>query len=79
MSDEYIDPPLGRCVTSAEMAATVREWDDMSPGRGSKSKRLDNPINLSEKIPARPYGRRPRFSAAWRATTENLTGKSRQS
>jgi len=47
MDESYIDPPLGRSVTTAEVAAKVRELD--------KSPRLDNPLNLSELLPERPY------------------------
>lgn len=47
MDENYIDPPLGRSVTTAEVAAKVRAID--------KSPRLDNPINLSEILPERPY------------------------
>jgi putative intracellular protease/amidase len=43
----YIDPPLGRPVTTAEVAKKVRELD--------ASKRLDNPKNLSTWLPERPY------------------------
>jgi putative intracellular protease/amidase len=44
---DYIDPPLGRPVTSPEMAKEVLELDG--------SPRLDNPINLSAWLPDRPY------------------------
>jgi putative intracellular protease/amidase len=47
MDPEYIDPPLGRSVTSPEIAQKVRLID--------KSTRLDNPLNISELMPARPY------------------------
>lgn len=47
MSSTYIDPPLGRPVTSEEVAAKVRDLD--------KSPRLDNPLNISELMPERPY------------------------
>jgi putative intracellular protease/amidase len=47
MDPNYIDPPLGRSVTSEEMAEKVRELDD--------SPRLDDPINLSTLLPERPY------------------------
>lgn len=47
MDENYVDPPLGKTVTSAEVAAKVRDID--------KSPRLDNPINISEKMPERPY------------------------
>jgi putative intracellular protease/amidase len=47
MDPNYIDPPLGRSVTSEEMAEKVRELDD--------SPRLDDPINLSTLLTERPY------------------------
>ncbi|BCM94214.1 hypothetical protein IAD21_06117 [Abditibacteriota bacterium] len=47
MDENYIDPPLGKTVTSAEVAAKVRDID--------KSPRLDNPISIKEKMPERPY------------------------
>ncbi len=51
MDAEYVDPPLGRPVTSEEVAAKVRELD--------KSPRLDHPINLSDLVPFRPYWSAP--------------------
>jgi putative intracellular protease/amidase len=53
MDENYVDPPLGRGVTTAEVAAKVRAID--------KSPRLDNPINLSEILPERPYWSFPNF------------------
>ena len=47
MDPDYVDPPLGRSVTSPEMAEKVKEIDS--------SPRLDNPMNLSELMPERPY------------------------
>ena len=47
MDPDYIDPPLGRSVTSPEMAAKVNEIDS--------DPRLDNPLNLSDLMPERPY------------------------
>jgi putative intracellular protease/amidase len=47
MDAGYIDPPLGRSVTSPEMADKVRAID--------KSPRLDNPLNITELMPERPY------------------------
>jgi len=47
MDPDYIDPPLGRSVTSPEMAQKVREIN--------KSSRLDRPLNISELMPERPY------------------------
>jgi putative intracellular protease/amidase len=47
MDPNYIDPPLGRSVTTAQVAQKVREID--------KSARLDNPVNLFELLPEMPY------------------------
>lgn len=47
MDAEYIDPPLGRSVTTRDMARRVREVDESS--------RLDNPLSLADLIPQRPY------------------------
>jgi len=47
MDPDYVDPPLGRSVTSPEMAAKVKELDS--------DPRLDDPLNLSELLPERPY------------------------
>jgi putative intracellular protease/amidase len=49
----YVDPPLGRGVTSAEMARKTREL--------SESGRLDNPLNLSAWLPEKPYRSSPQF------------------
>ncbi|HEX6355575.1 type 1 glutamine amidotransferase domain-containing protein [Actinophytocola sp.] len=43
----YIDPPLGRSVTTPEVAVAARELDE--------SARLDNPLSLEGWIPERPY------------------------
>jgi putative intracellular protease/amidase len=53
MDENFIDPPLGRGVTTPEVAAKVRELD-VSP-------RLDNPINLCAWLPDRPYWSSPNF------------------
>ncbi|MFF8592801.1 type 1 glutamine amidotransferase domain-containing protein [Streptomyces sp. NPDC015220] len=47
MQPEYIDPPLGRSVTTEEVAKLTREIDG--------STRLDDPIDISSWIPERPY------------------------
>lgn len=49
MSSDFVDPPLGRSVTSAEMAEKVRAIDNPN------NQRLDNPIDLSAWFPQRPY------------------------
>jgi putative intracellular protease/amidase len=58
MDTRYIDPPLGRSVTSYEMAGKVREIDDPNTTRG---KRLDSPISLADWFPERPYWSAPQF------------------
>lgn len=57
MDPDYIDPPLGRSVTSTEMATKVRAVD--------RSERLDNPLDLSAWLPDRPYRSRNDFLRAW--------------
>ncbi|MGN5376600.1 type 1 glutamine amidotransferase domain-containing protein [Streptomyces lasalocidi] len=47
MDPGYIDPPLGRSVTSEEVAQLTRDVD--------ASQRLDDPIDISSWIPERPY------------------------
>ena len=47
LDESYVDPPLGRLVTTPEVAALGREVEESS--------RLDNPINLEELVPVRPY------------------------
>jgi putative intracellular protease/amidase len=47
MDSTYVDPPLGRPVVSEEMAQKVRDIDG--------SAKLDNPINLTDWLPEKPY------------------------
>ncbi|MFI9271092.1 type 1 glutamine amidotransferase domain-containing protein [Kitasatospora sp. NPDC052896] len=47
MDADYIDPPLGRSVTTRDMARKARALDESS--------RLDNPLSLQDIIPERPY------------------------
>lgn len=47
MDPDFVDPPLGRPVTSPEMAAKVKAIE--------ASDRLDNPISIHELVPERPY------------------------
>lgn len=49
----YIDPPLGRSVTTPEVAVAARELDE--------SDRLDDPISLADWIPDRPYFSEPNY------------------
>ena len=47
MDPDYIDPPLGRSVTTPEVAGKVRKLEE--------SDRLNKPISLSAWLPDRPY------------------------
>ncbi len=47
MDPDYVDPPLGRAVTTKAVAARTREIDSSS--------RLDAPVNLTGWIAERPY------------------------
>lgn len=51
----YIDPPLGRSVTTADMALKVSVIDD------SDTTKLDNPTSLRGRFPERPYWSDPQF------------------
>jgi len=58
MSTTYIDPPLGRSVTSSDMAIKVTEIDDPTTEKG---KRLQNPMSLKDLFEERPYWADPQF------------------
>lgn len=47
LDPSYLDPPLGRTVTSHEMADAARTLDEDA--------RLDDPLSLADWVPARPY------------------------
>ncbi|MGF1661069.1 MAG: type 1 glutamine amidotransferase domain-containing protein [Kineosporiaceae bacterium] len=47
MTPAYVDPPLGRSVTTEQMAERVRALES--------SDRLDGPVSLASWIPERPY------------------------
>ncbi|HEX5400918.1 MAG TPA: type 1 glutamine amidotransferase domain-containing protein [Pseudonocardiaceae bacterium] len=47
----YVDPPLGRAVTTPEVAVAARELDE--------SDRLDTPLSLAVLLPERPYASVP--------------------
>ncbi|WP_336209438.1 type 1 glutamine amidotransferase domain-containing protein [Nonomuraea sp. LPB2021202275-12-8] len=53
MDPAYVDPPLGRSVTTPEMAELTRKVDESS--------RLDDPVDLSALVPERPYLSSPGF------------------
>jgi putative intracellular protease/amidase len=53
LDEEYVDPPLGRSVTTAEVAEAGRALDSGS--------RLDNPVSLADRLPERPYTSAPHY------------------
>ena len=55
MDPKYVDPPLGRSVTSPEMAEKVRAIDDL------KNPRLAKPISLQDWLPDYPYHCDPQY------------------
>lgn len=55
MDPTFVDPPLGRTVVSQEMADKVQALDDPS------NPRLNNPKNLRDWLPERPYWSSPKF------------------
>jgi putative intracellular protease/amidase len=57
----YVDPPLGRSVTSPEVAQKTKAIDDPS------NPRLDNPVNLSTWFPMQPYWSAPDVLRKWEA------------
>jgi putative intracellular protease/amidase len=59
MDPTYLDPPLDKLVTSEYFAQKTRDIDE--------SPRLENPVNLSEWFPERPYFSSPSFAHALEA------------
>ena len=53
MTEGFFDPPLDKVVTDEYYARKTREID--------ASRRLDNPVNLSEWFPERPFFNAPNF------------------
>jgi putative intracellular protease/amidase len=47
LDPDYIDPPLGRSVTTPDIAQRARDLDG--------SARLDSPLSLKDLVPERPY------------------------
>jgi putative intracellular protease/amidase len=74
MDPDFFDPPLTRPVTTAEMAARVRDIDDPASQQG---KRLDNPINLAGWFPERPYFAAPTFVRGLEAYNRQLVDAER--
>jgi putative intracellular protease/amidase len=69
MDPQFIDPPLGRPVTSEEMAQKVRDMDNPFTPQGM---RLEKPINLSEFVPERPYAAAPSYVRALESYNRKL-------
>ena len=57
----YIDPPLGRSVTSPEVAQKTKAIDDPS------NPRLDKPVSLTAWFPMQPYWSAPDVLRKWEA------------
>ncbi len=53
MDPTYLDPPLGRSVTTEVMAGKVKAL--------AESHRLDKPVNLADWVPGRPYPSSPTY------------------
>ncbi|MGW5646087.1 type 1 glutamine amidotransferase domain-containing protein [Saccharopolyspora sp. NPDC003752] len=64
MDPELVDPPLGKAVTTPEMAEKVRVLDG--------SDRLENPINIADWLPDRPYHSSPNFLRELEAYNRDL-------
>jgi len=71
MDAEYVDPPLGRSVTTPEVAQKVKDLE--------ASARLDNPINLSELLPDAPTGARTTTCGSRRPTSRRSRAQPRSS
>jgi putative intracellular protease/amidase len=69
MDPDFFDPPLNRPVTSPEMAALVRQFDDPASQQGQ---RLEHPISLSQWFPERPYFAAPAFVRGLEAYNRQL-------
>jgi putative intracellular protease/amidase len=67
LNPDYVDPPLGRSVTSKEVAARAHELD--------RSDRLRNPLNLSTFMPERPYTSATNYLRAMEAYYKMLAAK----
>lgn len=61
----YMDPPLGKCVTTEYDAEQVKSIKD--------SPKLDNPVNLMELVPERPYFSAENFLRQWEQYFREVT------
>jgi putative intracellular protease/amidase len=60
----FFDPPLGRSVTTEEVARKARDLDE--------STRLDNPVSIADWIPERPYVSDDNYLRALESYNERL-------
>jgi putative intracellular protease/amidase len=60
----FFDPPLGRSVTTEEVAKQARDLDE--------STRLDNPLSIADWIPERPYVSDDNYLRALESYNERL-------
>ena len=67
----FVDPPLGRTVTTSEMADKAKAWDDPATPSG---RRLESPRSLAQWFPARPYFAAPDFVRKLEAYNRALDG-----
>ncbi len=64
MDPTYVDPPLGKPVTTPEMAEKVRNF--------VYSGRMDNPRSLKDWVPLRPYPSSPKYLREMEAYHERV-------
>ena len=67
MDPGFVDPPLGKAVTTEEMAEKVKRIDDPS------NPRLDKPLNLSQMFPMQPYWSEPEVLRKWENYYKKVT------
>lgn len=73
MDPNYVDPPLGRTVTTPEVAEKVR--------RIEASDKLDKPLNLTAWLPVKPYFSSPKYLDelfAYNAALDRIAGDVRK-
>lgn len=75
MDPGFVDPALGRPVTSEEMGEKVRQWDDPATPAGQ---RLERPDSLAALIPERPYFSAPAAVRLLERYYGELTGLDRR-
>ncbi len=64
MDPNYVDPPLGRTVTTPDMAGKVKQVE--------ASSKLDHPLNLTQWLPAKPYFSSPNYLSELFSYNESL-------